>query len=65
MNFETFMVLVTTKVTWADAVEDDDNYPMPPLIFRDDNKLCDKHKLSRVHKRPICHASLSRPKKIM
>lgn len=61
MNFETFMLLVTTKVTWADAVEDDDNYPMPPLIFKGENK----NKLFKVYKRPICHASLSRPNKKM
>ncbi len=59
MNFNVFILFATNKVYWADAVEDP-NYPMPPLIFKDQMKLDDKYKFSRIVKRPICTSSLSK-----
>ena len=44
MNFNVFVLFATAKVSWADAVEDPD-YPMPPLVFKD-QKLDNKYMFS-------------------
>jgi hypothetical protein len=62
MNFNVFVLFATAKVSWADAVEDPD-YPMPPLVFKD-QKLDNKYMFSKTVKRGICHSRLgiNRPK---
>jgi len=56
MNFNVFVLFVTAKVSWADAVEDPD-YPMPPLVFKD-QKLDNKYMFSKTVRRGICHSPL-------
>jgi hypothetical protein len=56
MNFSVFVLFATAKVYWADAVEDP-NYPMPPLIFKD-QKLDNKYMFSKTVQRGICHSPL-------
>ena len=56
MNFNAFVLIATARVSWADAVEDP-NYPMPPLIFKD-QKLDKKYMFSRTIKRGVCNAPL-------
>jgi hypothetical protein len=56
MNFNAFVLIAKTKVLWADAVEDP-NYPMPPLIFKNE-KLNKKYLLCSTIKRGVCNAPL-------